>query len=199
MRVETSSRVRAWRWTAWAVTCVGLVAYSARGETAGAVADSHQYRTVQQSAQPTVQFFVPPLPSQGHKRDQPVSEWSYLDDTDSVFVTLKGVGPSDTVAVTVDVYVRRVPWEGEVTALPDSVAKDTAGHWITWSRLSPKVASRMEQLFGGRVLSLIHPTAMQASPRLALKREQFVTKIRVCLRINGQRGPIAEINLLHAS
>lgn len=188
-----------WRSTAWTATCLGLMAYSARGATVGAVAESHRYQTVQQVARPTVEFFVPPLPSQGHKRDQPVSEWSYLDDTDSVFVTLKGVGPGDTVAGTVDVYVRRVPWEGEVTALPDSVAKDTAGHWITWSRLSPKAASRMERQFGRHVLSLIHPMAVQASPRLALKREQLVTKIRVCLRINGQRGPSAEINLLHAS
>src|SRR5437867_8424053 len=60
----------------------------------------------------SVQFFVPPLPSQGHRRDQPVSEWSYLDDTDSVFAVLTDGEASDTVVTTIHVYVQRIPWEG---------------------------------------------------------------------------------------
>ncbi|MGH7644648.1 MAG: hypothetical protein ACREMR_03585, partial [Gemmatimonadales bacterium] len=55
----------------------------------------------QQQAGPyTLHFYVPPLPSEGHKRSEPVAEWSYLDDTDSVFVVLTGTSAVDTVAAT---------------------------------------------------------------------------------------------------
>jgi hypothetical protein len=147
----------------------------------------------------TVEFFAPPLPSQGHRRDRAVSEWSYLDDTDSVFVVLKGSAPGDTVTASVQVYVQRIPWEGEVATLPDSIASDTVGHWITWKEITSRMTRASRYAFGGRFLTLLHPTLIQNSARLALKHGQFVTRIRVCTRLNGRNGPQGEIKVLQSS
>jgi len=146
----------------------------------------------QAAASVHVLFFVPTLPSQGHKRGDPVHEWSYLDDTDSLFVVLRGRVDSASVTTTFSGFVEVVPSDsGEES----SGAGPSRGRWVTYLTRSTKGATT-DTAFGGVLLGMLHPTKIVADPKFGLKQGELVTRLRVRVRVGGGGTSVATIKLL---
>jgi len=185
------------------IASLGLLSCRGRGQVQTATADSSQRdsqaiaappaRVVQQPESGVV-FYVPPLPSQGHRREEPVSEWSYLDDTDSILVVVRGAPVDGDLSGSVRLKIEQIPGEGG-----GAVAADTVARWVQWQSVPKARVNSLPTVYGGSLLAILQPSEIEGSPRLHLGDDSFVTRIRVSVLVNGASRDSAEIRLLHGS
>lgn len=178
-----------------AVAVLGLVIAACSAKPPAADEGRAASQPAQGLVNPEVVFFVPGLPSRSVPRDRPVTVWSFNDDTDSIFVVVRGVSKDSVASVSVEINAKRSSWEAEVTSSrPPPV--DTVGRWLPLVQARELASRPLRSEFGGVVLLVLRPSQFPDSLRGRIREHSVLSAARVTLRLQGGRVLEGTIGLL---